>query len=104
MTVLELDCKTCGARFPSGVPLARAHVEDVKLRTLEVCPACGAAADYRGEEYLDAGAPARDHRIHGADVSFQAVPGEPAGGSPAVTRADRTSAPRAFASTSEDRS
>jgi hypothetical protein len=53
MRVLRLACKSCSAVFESGVPLEREHLAGIKLRTLEVCPHCGAAADYRGEEYLD---------------------------------------------------
>ena len=53
MRALELVCKSCRARFESGVPLEREHLVGVKLRALEVCPACGTAADYRNEDYLE---------------------------------------------------
>jgi hypothetical protein len=53
MRLLQLRCKSCGAHFETGVPLHREHLEGCKIRCLEVCPACGAAADYRDEDYLD---------------------------------------------------
>ena len=56
MHLLQLVCKSCGARFESGVPLQREHLEGVKLRTLEICPDCGVAADYRNEDYMEPGA------------------------------------------------
>jgi hypothetical protein len=53
MHILRLVCKSCGAAFESGIPLCREHVNGVKLRTLEVCSACGAHGDYEAGEYLD---------------------------------------------------
>jgi hypothetical protein len=57
-TLLQLTCKLCAARFESGIPLEREHVEGVKLRTLEVCPSCDAAADYSVEDYMEGTDPA----------------------------------------------
>lgn len=53
MRILRLTCKSCGAPFESGVPLAPEHVRGVKLRALEVCPVCGAEGDYDVEDYRD---------------------------------------------------
>ncbi len=53
MRILRLTCKSCGAPFESGVPLATEHVRGVKLRALEVCPVCGAGGDYDVEDYRD---------------------------------------------------
>jgi hypothetical protein len=54
MRILQVVCKACRRRFESGVPLARQELLVLeRVRTLEVCPRCGAAADYAAQDYLD---------------------------------------------------
>lgn len=53
MRLLRVVCKGCRTSFASGIPLRREHLEGVKIRSLEVCPACGTAADYGAGDYLE---------------------------------------------------
>ena len=81
--VLEIVCKSCGARFPSGVPLRRDDVSGLRLGALEICPTCGAAADYRERDYLDPGRAPEAHRPEiGTETDGPGAPGPTAGGEP----------------------
>jgi hypothetical protein len=53
VSILHLTCKSCGAPFESGVPFLPEHLRGIRLRALEVCPVCGAAADYQAREYVE---------------------------------------------------
>jgi hypothetical protein len=53
VSILRLVCKSCGVPFESGIPLSREHLQGLKLRALEICPLCGAQADYEATEYQD---------------------------------------------------
>ena len=54
MRILQLDCRACGHRFDSGVPLARPELRVLeRVRTLEVCPRCATASDYAAADYID---------------------------------------------------
>jgi hypothetical protein len=70
MRLLHLLCKACGCSFESGVPLQREHLEGAKVRTLEVCPVCGTAADYQNEDYFETGG------YDGADLDAGRRPGD----------------------------
>ncbi|MFN2431409.1 MAG: hypothetical protein ABR599_01050 [Gemmatimonadota bacterium] len=53
MRILTIACKGCGRPFESGIPVGGEHLSGVKVRALEVCPACGTAAEYGNEDYRE---------------------------------------------------